>query len=205
MSRLKVSELCGTLGQHVTETIEKARELQQMNDADLNRAPAPGKWSIAQVVEHLNSYNRYYMPEIEKAIQHGRALGIEAKPDYKPGWFGNYFTRMMEPTTEGRVTKKYKAPKDHIPVANLDSKKVLSEFIESQNRLIDFLQQAEHTDIGKLKVPISISKYIKLKLGDTFRFLIAHQQRHFIQVANTVRVIIPKPGRYSATLAGKEI
>jgi hypothetical protein len=28
---------------------------------------------------------------------------------------------------------------------------------------------------------------IKLKLGDTFRFLIAHEQRHMIQARNTLK------------------
>jgi uncharacterized damage-inducible protein DinB len=38
-------------------------------------------------------------------------------------------------------------------------------------------------------VPISIAKFIKIRLGDTFRFLIAHQQRHFAQVANTLKAL----------------
>jgi hypothetical protein len=30
---------------------------------------------------------------------------------------------------------------------------------------------------------------IKLKLGDTFRFFIAHEQRHFIQIQNTLQLL----------------
>jgi hypothetical protein len=45
------------------------------------------------------------------------------------------------------------------------------------------------TDMGKLRLPISISKLIKLKAGDTFRFLIAHQQRHFVQLQNAMNVL----------------
>ncbi|WP_315818041.1 DinB family protein [Paraflavitalea speifideaquila] len=29
--------------------------------------PAAGKWSVAQAIEHLNSYGRYYLPLMQKA------------------------------------------------------------------------------------------------------------------------------------------
>ena len=32
-----------------------------------------------------------------------------------------------------------------------------------------------------------ISKFIRLKLGDAFRFLVAHEQRHMIQARNTIK------------------
>jgi hypothetical protein len=28
-----------------------------------------------------------------------------------------------------------------------------------------------------------------LKLGDTFRFIIAHEQRHFVQIRNTLEAV----------------
>lgn len=75
---------------------------------------------------------------------------------------------------------------DHVPVSELDSRKVLEEFVKGQRRLTGLLEKAEKSNLSKLKVPISISRFIKLKLGDTFRFLIAHQQRHFVQIDNTL-------------------
>jgi uncharacterized protein (DUF2164 family) len=105
------------------------------------------------------------------------------------GWFGNYFTNMMLPKAGGKIANKMNAPKDHVPVAQLDSKKVVQEFVAGCNTLLEYLQKAERTDIGRIRVPISISKFIKLKLGDTFRFLIAHKQRHFIQLTNTLAVV----------------
>lgn len=43
------------------------------------------------------------------------------------------------------------------------------------------LRKAQATDINATRVPVSISKRIRLKLGDTFRFLIAHNERHILQ------------------------
>jgi len=43
--------------------------------------------------------------------------------------------------------------------------------------------------LNTIRVPLSISKLVTLKLGDTFRFLIAHEQRHFIQARNSLKAI----------------
>ena len=87
-----------------------------------------------------------------------------------------------QPGKGGVISKKYSAPSDHVPASKQDVARVIDEFINGQERLIDFLQQSLLTNMGSIKVPISISRFIRLKLGDTFRFLIAHQQRHFIQI-----------------------
>jgi hypothetical protein len=43
------------------------------------------------------------------------------------------------------------------------------------------LEQSKKINLNKARVPISIAKFIKLKLGDVFGFLIAHNQRHILQ------------------------
>lgn len=173
------TELLETLRNDVEQLLSRVEDIKKMSDTSLNEQPSPGKWSIAQVLEHLNSYNRYYLPEIKQSL----SKKTNFKPVFKPGLFGNYFTNMMAPK-DRKVTNKMKAPKDHTPAEKLDAQKVIAAFIDGQQRLLQLLKMAEKADIGKLKVPISISRFIKLKLGDTFRFLIAHQQRHFLQIEN---------------------
>lgn len=177
-------QLLNKLNNDVQQMLARIEDINALSDTDLNRQPAPGKWSVAQVLEHLNSYNRYYLPEMEKAL----AKRLPFNPQFKAGWFGNYFTNMMAPKAQ-KVTNKMSSPKDHVPAERLDSAKVLAEFLNGQSRLAALLKQAEKNDVGKLKVPISISRFIKLKLGDTFRFLIAHQQRHFVQIDNVLKAL----------------
>ena len=62
------------------------------------------------------------------------------------------------------------------------NKQVLTEFLEQQNQMIDLLEHARNLSLNKTKCAITISKWIKLKLGDTFRFIIYHHQRHIVQV-----------------------
>jgi hypothetical protein len=154
-------------------------EWQMTKPSKLLRQPGENKWSAAQCLEHLNSYGRYYLAEMEAAIERARRSGLEAKEEFKTGFLGNYFTQMMLPK-EGKQ-KKMKSPKDHQPVANLNADEVVREFIDQQERLIVLLEKARKINLGKARVPISIAKFIKLKLGDVFMFVVAHNHRHVLQ------------------------
>jgi uncharacterized damage-inducible protein DinB len=171
-----------------------ATYLQKEDPELLLTAPAAGKWSVVQVLEHLNSYGRYYLPAIEKSLQTNKLH----KEIFKPGWFGNYFTKIMKPGEDGKITNKMSAPKNHRPATDLDVKPVIDQFFAQQQKLLDLLEKAKQKDIGAIRTPISISRFIKLKVGDTFRFLIAHEQRHFVQITNAIHDVQKATGKSQA-------
>ena len=98
---------------------------------------------------------------------------------------GNYFTNLMLPK-EGKQ-KKMSAPKDYSPQTNEDSYGVIAEFIEQQEKLMELLTLAHQVDLNTVKVPISIAPFIKLKLGDTFLFYVAHINRHLGQAERAIQ------------------
>ncbi len=181
--KIKSNELIEQLQADVRQLILTAGYLRTENIRVLTLQPAAGKWSVAQVLEHLNSYGRYYLPAIEKSMTHST---LQATGWFKPGWLGDYFTKIMRPGVDGKIANKMKAPKDHTPVLVLDINAVINTFMEQQRTLLNLLEDARRKDIGKIRTPISISRFIKLKTGDTFRFLVAHEQRHFVQINNTL-------------------
>jgi hypothetical protein len=81
------------------------------------------------------------------------------------------------------------APRNHRPSADLNSNVVLEEFLRQEYLLLSLLNKGRNVNLEKIKIPISISRFIKIRLGDTFRFLIAHHQRHFIQIQNTINAV----------------
>jgi hypothetical protein len=186
MKPMQSGQLLDRLETDTKQIILTLHYLLQEDPGVLLQPPAAGKWSVAQVIEHLNSYGRYYLPLMEKALNNSK---YPANAVFTPGWLGNYFTKSMLPKEDGRVTNKMQSPKDHRPAPDVDSLQVLNDFLAQEKLLLQLLQQARMTDINKLKIPISIAKFIKIKLGDTFRFLIAHHQRHLVQVANTLEAV----------------
>ena len=160
--------------------------LLQYDPEKLVQQPAPGKWSVAQVIEHLNSYGRYYLPLLEKALND---KGGRTNPVFTSGWLGNYFTNSMLPKKNGQVTNKMRSPKDHRPSPDIDSKQVLDEFLTQEQTLLQLLEKAGKANINRRCIPVSIAPFIQLKTGDAFRFIIAHHQRHFIQAGNTLSAV----------------
>ncbi|HIA10981.1 MAG TPA: DinB family protein [Flavobacteriales bacterium] len=82
---------------------------------------------------------------------------------------------------------KMKTFKSMNPIGSNLDKTVLEKFLSQQKTLLELLQQAEKVSLTKNKTGISISKWIKLKLGDTFRIVIYHNLRHVIQAEKVIK------------------
>jgi hypothetical protein len=139
-----------------------------------------GRWNSVQVLEHLNTYYRYYLPLIEAKIK--SAPGDPA-PFFRPGWLGAFFTRSMQPLS-GTIKHKMKALKKHVPALALDKKQVMTEFLDWQRKLVYIIQLSEAVNLNNISIPITITPLIRLKLGDVLQFIVAHNNRHFLQIEN---------------------
>lgn len=175
-----------TLQEQTRAIILQAEQLKNIPFDILDKIPANNAWSVAQVLEHLNIYCRYYLTAIEKKLHHNQTT---ASDYFTPGWLGNYFTKLMQPAENGSIKKKMKSPANAQPAASPDAKKMLAEFLHHQHHLLNLLSVARQHNMNSNRIPISISKLISLKMGDTFNFILAHQRRHFIQIENTLDTI----------------
>ena len=177
MKKFNKKHLLQVLESRVEKHLDSAVGIyQNFTEKQLMSSPSTGEWSIAECLDHLNRYGDYYLPHIKNAL-----ISIKTKPDnsiLRSSWFGNYFVTTMDPTTG---TKKYKAFKAYVPVNISDPHAVVAKFIRQQEELVLYVRQSFLLDLNAVKIPISISKWIKLSVGDTLRFLIAHNERHYQQ------------------------
>lgn len=179
--------LLDALHRQTEQFLQKAiTEWQMLPATTMQQSPAPGQWSMAQCLEHLNIYGRFYLPAIEKAIQQGKTKGHLAVANYSPGWLGAYFTNLMRPGAAGQLKSKMKAPKNAIPAAQPDARAMLAEFIDQQETMLKLLDSASLVHLERLRVPISLTPWIRLQLGDTFSFVIAHLERHVLQAGRAL-------------------
>ena len=108
----------------------------------------------------------------------------------------------MKPKSVFEVKNKMRTLKAHNPDNNLNATKVLEEFVEQQHRMIYLLELSKQKSLNAIRIPLTITKLIKMKLGDTFRFLIAHEQRHFVQARNAIKTIGLATDKFPAILQG---
>ena len=166
---------------HLEASVERHLHLAiyhfQNQPVEVLLAPSvTGGWSMAQCLEHLNRYGDFYLPAMMRALD--RRAGRADNPTFTGTWFGNYFTRMMQPDT-GR--RKIKAMKAYAPPPQLDGYAVVAEFIHQQETLLGLLRRARQADLTATRVPLSIAPFFRLRLGDVFGFVIAHDERHVQQ------------------------
>jgi len=169
--------LLTTLEEKVEGHLREALNVfQNLDDATLLKSASNGGWSIAQCLEHLNRYGNYYLPEIQKELKKNKSN--TRQPWFKSSWLGYQFTKMLDPAT-GK--KKIKTFKNYNPQPELNAPAVVAEFIKQQEALLLLLREAQHTDLNNIRIPVSIARFIRLKLGDVFQFLVAHNDRHVLQ------------------------
>jgi uncharacterized damage-inducible protein DinB len=186
MAKFKSEDLLNDLSQDVRRVTEAANFF---NSADKNKvvySPEKGMWSVVQVLEHLNAYNRHYLPLIEKELA---VVTHDTNAWFAAGYWGEKFTKMMKPQNVFEIKNKMKTSKKMSFPNSLNVDTVLKEFLAGQDKLLQLLEMAKGKDLAKIHIPITVTKLIKLRLGDTFRFLIAHEQRHIIQARNTLKTV----------------
>ena len=62
------------------------------------------------------------------------------------------------------------------------------DFRKYQDDLILLIEKARYYNLNTLKINSSIGRIIRFKLGDAFRFVIAHNQRHIQQTINVLQM-----------------
>ncbi len=179
----------GLLNDMQAEVNSLLTDVLSVRDTDINALslqPANNRWNVQQILEHLNAYNRYYLPAVAQQLP--AAQKVQGAVSFRPGWLGDYFTRSMysQVKTTGKVVNQMSAMKSYTPPAGLDTTTVLTEFIAGEQELSGILQQMAHIDMSSRKIPVTLSRFIRINIGDAMRFLVAHQVRHHQQIKNTL-------------------
>lgn len=177
---MKAEILIADLIERTKDNLNRAEKLKPLSDKKLNYKADAETWSILECLEHLNLYGDFYLPEISSRIASSK-YGKSA--DFKTGLIGDYFAKMLLPRERLNKMKTFKVMN---PNGSALSRKVIDKFIRQQQQLLELLDKARGVDLNKTKTSISIAKWIKLKLGDTFRVVIYHNQRHIRQAEKIV-------------------
>ncbi|MFK7799655.1 MAG: DinB family protein [Aureispira sp.] len=147
----------------------------------LQYKPDANSWSVLECVEHLNLYGDFYLPEIQTQMNNSKHQGFT--PVFKSSWLGNYFAQALLPKEKLNKMKTF-ADKD-ANGSTLD-KSVLEKFVQQQQETLLLLEQAAQVNLTKITTGITITSWIKIRLGDTFRVVIYHNDRHRVQAENVL-------------------
>lgn len=178
--KISQKELIDDLVDRTHQVLNEAEQFNQLPNDILQWKPDSEKWGILECLEHLNRYGKFYLPEIEQRIKTAKP----AAQTFKSGWLGNYFALSMLPKEK---LNKMNTFKNMNPTGSKLNREVIDDFIHQQKKMLNLLEACRKVDLNKTETSISISKWIKLKLGDTLRVVIYHNQRHIVQAQNALK------------------
>ena len=144
--------------------------------------PAPGAWSIAQCIEHLNVTARLYLPKLDEAIADNIRRGRYGDGPFSYSWLGRVAVRSMEPPARLKV----KTPPAFQPPPSRTRHEIMAAFRAYQVQFVDRLRQANGLDLAAARVSSPASKWIRLPLGSAFALMAAHERRHLWQAARVM-------------------
>lgn len=173
---MQSEKLIQTLIEQSRQIMKRAESLKSLDLHTLTRKENMDAWSILECLEHLNLYGDFYLPQIESKI---KSSTTQPDIEFKCGLLGDYFAKSMLPKEK---LNKMKTFKDKNPLnAKLD-KTVIDRFLHQQIKMLELLKQSRQVSLNRVKIETTLSSLLRLKLGDTFRFIINHNIRHFGQI-----------------------
>lgn len=182
--QIENNQLIEDLIQRTKAVMNQAEALRELSLDHLNWKSDSESWSILECLEHLNRYGDFYIPEIKHRIKGQPNKGGNLQ--FKSGLLGNYFAKSMLPKEQLNKMKTFQSMD---PSGSDLNQETIQKFLNQQKQMLELLTQSRNLDLTKTKTSISISNWIKLRLGDTFRVVIYHNQRHMVQIQRIRKTI----------------
>ena len=182
-------ELHQRLGIGMRANHARVAELARPLDPErLVRRPTPGKWSVAETVEHLLLMDELFLPVV---LAHVRGAG--ARAGTRAGVDAAAPLRQFRPTFLGRMVvsslekpKALVAPKVGRPLTPRAA--VIEQFLTEDSRYLAAMDDAASLDWSAHRFAPPMAPWIplRLNLGDAFRVHEVHVRRHIAQIERTI-------------------
>lgn len=142
----------------------------------LNRRPDSDRWSLYEIIDHLDKVNRSYFDQLaEITLGNGRSLnGLGL-------WWGNKLGKFILNGVQPSNTRKVKTFPVWTPTAITYQDVVFSNFVESQQKMIGYVKSSGEAVARDTRIVSPANKYLYYPLGIAFQIIAVHQLRHIQQ------------------------
>ena len=160
------------------------KKCSHLGENQMTWSPSSSNWNIQEVLSHLNSYSAYYNQLILGKIN--RTKYKATKEQFLSSPLGRSAWRSMKLGRANNIKRKFQATRNYNPTTNPDliDTDSINHFLDSQEELLTILDKAKEVSLRKVRIPMSISKIIRLRLGDALMFVVYHNERHIQQIKN---------------------
>lgn len=157
-----------------------------LSETQLNFKPSAERWSIAQVIEHLNTTNSCYYKTFDEVLLGKGSRSFMTKIPGIPGLLGNMIYKASHESRQkkGKTVSVFQPSQSHI------DQQVWSRFSQNQETLKGYIRQMgpEHLQIVISSPATSFIVYTVEKALD---IITTHEHRHYLQ-AMEVKDMLPQ-------------
>jgi len=186
MRKINVPEFHKTLVSQNEEITDVVESVELLEKEVLFEKPAAGRWSIMECFQHMNILYDVYIHNIKEAIENSKK-SLKSVEFFKPTLIGYYFFLSMTPNEKNNPRFKIKTLKRFEPTGVKEDS--IISFRKYHMEFSGLINKIPELNLDKIKVTSSIGNIMRFKLGDAFRIVTAHNQRHIMQVQKTLKTL----------------
>lgn len=153
-----------------------ASEVRLLDGEQLLRRPAPDKWSVGEVLEHLCLMDALFLSATEPLVRAAHSDAGAPNRPYRESFVGKKIAGALV------APKALKAPKAATPGAPRAG--VAEAFLAGDARYLAMIEAARTLDWNavRLRPPVAPWMPLKINLGDVFHIHAVHVRRHLAQI-----------------------
>lgn len=177
MSRILQVELQQEVLERIAlATADVHKTLAALTERQLEWKPGPKMWSVAECLGHLITSHDAYRPRIQAVTG---STARRAPENHRVGatWIGKMLFKGVHPDT----ARKLSAPAVFRPGRAKFPGTPVEAFLSCHESLALLVENTAELDWHAIKVVSPASRFIRLRLGNVYRVLSAHAQRHVNQ------------------------
>lgn len=174
-------------GQINKTTNDFKKAFESLTDEQINWKPNKNTWSIAQNIDHLIVINESYFPTLNSIRQGTYKTPFIGKFDFITNSLGKTLLKAVQPDRK----KKTKTFLIWEPTQDAMLTDILKRFEKHQKGLKLQIENSQNLLKKKTVISSPANKNIVYKIVTAFDIIVAHEQRHFEQ-AKEVLKILPK-------------
>lgn len=163
--------------------------IQDVEPSLINSVPAPGKWCIGEVIDHLLIAGGKYADVLEAKIQENPDVLPNGSGPYSHPFLIRQFIKIVSPEYKRKMPTI--APFEPNDYKNFDKDSLLRDFIKMNERYIALIDLADKNQLhlGKIKVGNPVYPIWKMNISGCLAINEAHQRRHFGQIERILAAV----------------
>ncbi len=145
------------------------------------------EWSVEEIIDHLSIVYSLYSPKLDKVINESEELISGVMSEYRKTLFGRLSIYSQRPK-RGKVKFKMKTFDFFEPKAKAgEGSRIIEKFKIDKQKFAEIIQLAKTKNLSKTKVSTALGERVKFYIPECFEFLLAHEERHLVQIEKLIQ------------------